>query len=823
MKAKSCCFIFLLLTPWVGLFSPQKEVSPQSISGRGENANFKLLLNETEIGTIQYTLTDDGTYTRTCKISFAGRSLNLDLEIHSNRNGIWETISIKRDGEVLSVEREGNEAIVHGKNDRTAIKLLNGHIIWDQVGPAFESFMLKRYDSKRRGKQRFSRLFIPFNMERLVPPTDMEVELEFMSQEKTSIGGRETVFDCYEARSPVSTLKLWSDKNAKLYMIHNPAEHAALIREGYEELAFIGSKEPFLSRPIFEVKKKTVMIPMRDGVKLATDIYFPQGTQERWPTILRRTPYDKKTEEIEAKYYARRGYVVAVQDCRGLFESDGIFEPFIVEPKDGYDTVEWLGTRDWSSGKVGMMGLSYQGWVQLWTASQKPPHLTTIVPSCSPADPFYDNPYLNGIFMPPTIDLVQIFAAAAAGTLSDETMHKILYKRHDQALNSLPVIDFDKKLLGKEIPYWRRWIEHSSNDDYWKQANFLATLKELDLPVFLQTGWFDLGVNGTRLVYEGLKQSKNKFIKLIIGPWGHVDKSSSKWDEYDFGPEAAVDLQVLFLRWFDYWLKGKNNKILEEPLIQLFSMFSNRWLKGNTYPLPSTNFRKVFLSSSRGANTSQGDGKLIFSVSDAGKEVDQYVYDPGDPTPYPDYYVPSEKQSGQEMATSGDAEALHEKKSAYHKRITDSRNDILVFQTEPLRQPLTVVGPLSVILYASSSAIDTDWIISLMDADENGRILHLTLGGIRARYRNSLEKPELLETNKIYEYKLDLGQTGMTFRKGHRIRIEVASAFFPLFSRNLNTGGQNEKDTAYKRATQRIYHSAKYPSCILLPVIDTGN
>ena len=361
------------------------------------------------------------------------------------------------------------------------------------------------------------------------------------------------------------------------------------------------------------------MIPMRDGVKLATDIYFPQGKEERWPAILRRTPYDKKTEELEAQYFARRGYVVAVQDCRGLFESEGIFEPFIVEPKDGYDTVEWLGTRDWSCGKVGMMGLSYQGWVQLWAASQKPPHLTTIIPSCSPADPFYDNPYLYGIFMPPTIDLVQIFEAAAAGTLSDEIMHKILYKRHDQALNSLPVIDFDKKVLGKEIPYWRRWIEHNSNDGYWSQANFLATLKDLDLPVFLQTGWFDLGVNGTRLVYEGLKQSRNKFIKLIIGPWGHVDKSSSKWDEYDFGNEAAIDLQVLFLRWFDYWLKGIDNKILEEPLVQLFGMFSNQWLKGTTYPLPNTNIRKIFLSSSRGANTSQGDGKLIFSVPDSRK------------------------------------------------------------------------------------------------------------------------------------------------------------------------------------------------------------
>jgi uncharacterized protein len=791
--------------------------SPQSLAGFRDSGVFKFYFNETPIGTVQFDLSADGTYTRTCAVSLAGRSLHWNLTIHADKDGLWDLLDLRREGESLSVRRRGNQAVFPGPKGETAVALADRHLIWDQCGPALETFLLKRYDLGKKGKQTFSRLLIPLGFERLEPPAPADLELEFIGREKASIEGRESDFNVFEARSGGQILRMWADLDLKIDMIKNSSQGSALVRQGFEALATNGG-DPLLSKPIYQVSRTTVMIPMRDGVKLATDLYMPQSKDARWPVILRRTPYDKKGEELSAQSFARRGYIVAVQDCRGLFGSEGVFEPFVVEPEDGYDTVEWLGTREWSTGKVGMMGLSYQGWVQLWAASRKPPHLTTIIPSCSPADPFMDNPYLNGVFMPTTIDLVQIFQASAAKSLNDQAMIAILYKRHDLVLKSLPVIELDRMVLGREVPYWRRWIEHDRQDAYWERASFVGALPGFDIPVFLQTGWFDLGANGTRLIYEGLKKSRNPHIKLVIGPWGHTDQSSSRYEDYDFGAAAAADLQTAFLRWFDYWLKGVPNKILDEPLVQVFSMVTNKWLTGPAYPLPGTQTKSVFLSSARGANTSRGDGLLTDAIAGAGRDFDQYVYDPGDPTPYPDYFVPDPPSPDGSDAGPAKAKAQADKKQAGHRAVTEKRSDILVFRTEPLKTAVQAVGPVSLDLYASTSAVDTDWLVSLMDESGDGRILHLGLGGIRARFRDSLMTPKPLKPGDITRYTIDLGHTGMTFAPGHRIRIEIASTFFPLFSRNLNTGGSNETSKVFIKATQRIYHSKAYPSRLLLSV-----
>jgi putative CocE/NonD family hydrolase len=290
--------------------------------------------------------------------------------------------------------------------------------------------------------------------------------------------------------------------------------------------------------------------------------------------------------------------------------------------------------------------------------------------------------------------------------------------------------------------------------------------------------------------------------------------------DFNFGKEAAPDLQTLYVRWFDYWLKGIDNKIAEEPLVQYFVMFSNTWLKGDVYPLPETKFTKFHLGSGKGANTSRGDGTLRVEPPSHGKPFDEFVYDPADPTPWPEYYFKSEEETKREKEKTVDVDEAKAKAKAFHNSVTDARPDILVFQTAPLEEPVSVAGPLSAVLYASTSAPDTDWFVTLMDVDVKGEIFHLVRGTIRARFRNSMAKPELLEKDKVYRYEIDMWQTGITFQKGHRIRVEVASAMFPMFSRNLNTGGHNEKDTKVRKATQRIYHTAEYPSHVLLPVVE---
>lgn len=818
MKLKTLLVLTLILLTCALLFGLQEEIKPLPISGFEESGTFKLVVQDTEIGLIQYRLTADGQYNRKFILSMGGQKAEYNMEIHSNKAGEWESMKIIAPTETITVKRLKDKAEYHleKKGETYSVNLTDKHIVDDNYGPVFESLMLKEYDMETKGIQKFSRYIVPSRFE--------DVELEFKGKEIRRVNDKELTFIRFNMNLLGIDVELWADQQHRIMLLNVPVQHAAFVREGFEDLLQARAEDPLLSKPQYEVTKQTVMIPMRDGVKLSTDLYFPEAESSKFSVILVRTPYKKEMNELTGNYYAKRGYVVAVQDCRGRFVSEGTWEPFIYEPEDGYDTIEWLGTQEWSTGKVGMIGASYVGWVQLWAASENPPHLTTIIPNVAPPDPFYNIPYEYGsFFILGAIWWAEILETEATGDLSGRTMAQINERKYEKILKSLPVIELDEKILGKRNPYWRKWIQHNTNDDYWRRANFMDALKNLDIPVFLQSGWFDGDGIGSKLNYMALKQSKNKFIKLILGPWGHTDQSHSRVGDYDFGKEAAPDLQKLYLRWFDYWLKGIDNNIVEEPLVKYFVMFSNKWLEGDTYPLPETQLTEFYLDSIEGANTSKGDGMLVTEMSEKGREFDQYIYDPGDPTPWPEYYYKSEEEIKQEKDETIDIEEYKKRVEAFHNKVSDAREDILVYQTPPLEEPVSVAGPLSAVLYASTSAPDTDWFITLMDVDEKGKIFHLVRGTIRARFRNSMEKPELVQKDKVYRYDIDMWQTGITFQKDHRIRIEISSALFPMFSRNLNTGGHNEMETKFQKATQKIFHSEEYPSHILLPVINLDN
>ncbi|MBN1504609.1 MAG: CocE/NonD family hydrolase, partial [Candidatus Eisenbacteria bacterium] len=369
--------------------------------------------------------------------------------------------------------------------------------------------------------------------------------------------------------------------------------------------------DSLLSRPEYEVVvDRNVLVPMRDGVRLAVDVYRP-GADGRFPVILVRTPYKKELNEIQADFFARRGYVYAVQDCRGRFSSEGVWRPFVHEAKDGYDTIEWLAVQPWSTGKVGMMGASYLGWVQWWAAGERPPHLVTIIPSVSPPDPYFNVPYEYGVFfLTGAIWWADVLESRATADISGNTLREIGDKEYTVLLKHLPVIDLDKKVLGKENPYWREWIAHPELDSYWEAVSFHRNLADVDIPVFHQSGWFDGDAIGTKLNYMRLLAHGNRNQKLVIGPWGHTDTATRRIRHRDFGETAIVDLQREYLRWLDRWLKGVDNGIDKEPLVSLFVMGSNKWLTGNTYPLPETRLTIFYLGSGGHANTSKGDGTL---------------------------------------------------------------------------------------------------------------------------------------------------------------------------------------------------------------------
>jgi len=786
----------------------KSEALPASLAGFSDEGIFHIYVNEDPLVEIQFKWEKSGSFSNTATISMAGQSATFTLEIETDEQGRWTNIIQKTPPGTWQLVRERNTVTRTFKEKKTTIEIKEGAILFENYSPALMSQSVKAYDESKGGKQTLPLFIIPGAME--------EASLELKEGVERSIAGKDMKFNKFLYGLPGVDVILWTDDEDKIYLAEVPAQNAAYVRDGYEILLQKAVTDPLLSKPEYEIiEEANVEIPMRDEIKLATNIYRPKA-EGKFPVILTRTPYKKEMVELQARYYARRGYVFAVQDCRGRFSSPGIWEPFVNEPQDGYDTIEWLASQPWSDGKIGMMGGSYVGWVQWWAARERPPHLVTIIPNVSPPDPFYNIPYEYGVFfILGGIWWADVLETEATADLSGVAMSRIFEKKYKKLLYSLPVIDLDKKVLGKENPYWRKWIEHPTNDDYWEKANFLEYLKKVRIPVFHQSGWFDGDGIGSKLNYLKMKSHEHPYQKLILGPWGHTDRAMRRIGDLDFGPQAIVDLQRDYLRWFDYWLKGIDNGITQEPLVSIFAMGSNKWLHGSEYPLSYTQFQKWYLQSNGQANTSKGDGRLTSELPPEDSPADVYIYDPGDPTPNPDFYEETEEEEKK-------VKSVDEKKKereALHEKITQTRPDILAYQTEPLEKPLTFAGPISAALYASTSAKDTDWFMRVVWVTKEGKTYSLAEGKIRARFRESMKEPELLTPEKIYKYTLDLWQTGITIPAGDSLRVEVSSASFPVFSRNLNTGGHNEKETHYVKAEQRIYHSEKYPSHILLPVI----
>lgn len=649
--------------------------------------------------------------------------------------------------------------------------------------PPLISQALRRYD--KTGEKRQTLPVLVLNLEIL---GDASLIVERQETVERIFRGRLLKLTRWIYAPPGHEYHVLADDDGRVYLASGftgltggiAEQNTVMVREGYEELREKPREDGPISQAKYDVEVTPgALIPMRDGVTLSTDLYLPSGVGKA-PVILIRTPYKKEMEEFEGWYYARRGYAVAIQDVRGRFASQGQWEPFVHEAKDGYDTIEWLARQKWSSGRVGMIGASYEGWVQWAAAGLRPPHLAAMIPNVSPPDPFHNMPFDHGcLWLLPSLEWGLRVETNATGELSGEIEEANSRRNIPQLVTSLPVIDLDKAVLGKQSMWWRQWMAHPSPDAYWSTAMF--RLKDINVPVFHQSGWFDGDGIGSKLNYLGMAANRHANQKLTIGPWEHTDTAVRLSQKRDFGSEAAVDLQREYLRWFDHWLKGMDNGIMQEPRVSLFVMGANRWLRGETYPLPETKFEKLYLT---------GGGKLSFAPPASGEAPDRYVYDPGDPTP-------DDRASGE-------------------------RKDTVVYTTEPFDKPLTIAGPLSAVLYAASSARDTDWFVHVMDVDENGKRSRLWSngsGGIRARYRNSATHASPIVPGTIYEYKIDLWHTGVALAAGHRLRVEISSAAFPTFERNLNTGGNNETETRYVQAEQSIYHDARHASYLLLPVI----
>ena len=555
----------------------------------------------------------------------------------------------------------------------------------------------------------------------------------------------------------------------------------------------------------YEVAIQTgVPVKMRDGVTLVADVYRPKA-QGKFPVMLTRTPYNRR-DPMTGTFLASHGYVVVMQDTRGRFDSGGEFYPFQHESNDGYDTIEWAATLDASNGMVGMFGGSYVGATQMLAAISRPPHLKAIFPYVT-ASEYYDGwTYQNGAWM-------QAFSSTWATGLAQDTLRRkaSAMAKMQEWMKQLPVDDY--KLIGQPTPadyapYFRDWIEHERDDDYWKRWKISDHYSKLDIKALHAGGWHDIFLKGSIGNYVGMRKSAatpeaRAEQRLLVGPWAHAATSAEgKIGDVTFGKQAVLDMNGTIVKWMDYALKGVKNEFATDSPVKLFVMGENVWRDEKEFPPARTAYTKYFFHSLKGANGAGSDGGLS-TRSPANEKPDTFEYDPANPVP----------TIGGRLCCGGTLPG------PFNQQPNESRQDVLTFSTSPLERDVEVTGYITVELYAASSAVDTDFTALIADVDANGYARFLTDGIVRAHYRNSTEKAELIEPGKIYKYTIDLWATSNLFKAGHKIRVYLSSSNFPRFNRNLNTGEPTMKSTKMVTAKQTIYHDAEHPSAIVLPVI----
>jgi putative CocE/NonD family hydrolase len=555
------------------------------------------------------------------------------------------------------------------------------------------------------------------------------------------------------------------------------------------------------SQPTYEVKvEMDVKVPMSDGVQLSTNIFRPDAPGQ-FPVILIRTPYSNGDEKnSDGQFFAERGYAVVIQDTRGRFESEGEFNPMFDESRDGYDAQEWAGTQPWSNGKVATTGGSYVGCTQWMPAPLANKHLVAMFPIVTLGD-FHDVLYIGGAFQFQTFGLWAIAVAAPP-----EKMPELVNLDWSKLLKHLPLINLDEKSAGFEVPFLREWLKHPDYDDYWKPVSVRDRYEAIQVPIYNVAGWYDIFSKDSLTEFNNVRYSSGSQIArenqyIIIGPWTHGGPvKNGKVGDVEFGEDAFVDLRALQLRWFDYWLKGIDTGIKDEPPVRIFVMGENVWRDEQEWPLARTQYTKYYFHSKGKANTLSGDGELTAEAPED-EPPDSYVYDPDDPVP-----------------TMGGNNLLPPA-GPNDQQPVEGRKDVLVYTGPELTDDVEITGPISVELYAATTARDTDFTAKLVDVHPDGIAINLCDGIIRGRYRESSKDPELLEPGKIYKYTIDLTVTSNVFKKGHRMRVEISSSNFPRFDRNTNTGNTFAEDDQIVPATQTIYHDADHPSHVLLPII----
>jgi len=547
-----------------------------------------------------------------------------------------------------------------------------------------------------------------------------------------------------------------------------------------------------------------VPVAMRDGVVLRANVFRPDRGGP-YPVLVMRTPYSKKGRRFNR--YVQAGYIVVCQDARGRYESDGQWESFVRfethDAEDGYDTVEWAARLPGSNGTVGTFGGSYNAFLQWRLAALRPPALVAMAAFSIPAryldleGPGTIRPgrRLNWWVAGMSPDMRR--KSGRPGTHTNAEARK-LWKagESEKWLNFLPWLELPREAFEEETQAVQYWLRHPHTDP-WKLDDGVP---EISVPNLDVIGWSDHCNGDMRLNRAMMTRAKTDVARTgsrtLIGPWSHVGRGRRKYGNIDFGPNAKVDSLALQIRWFDHWLKGKQNGIDKMAPVQIFVMGDNNWRDEQHWPLERAEQKVLYITSTGHANTPGGDGAIVEQPAER-TGTDQYVYNPEHPIPSlhgPALFVIPTDQ-----------------------RPLADRRDILVYQTEPLTERIEVTGNPTVELYASSSAPDTDFFVRLIDVAPDGMARDVSLGMVRARYRHGLTKPELIEPGEIIKYRIGMNPTSNAFLPGHRIRLDITSSDFPNYDRNHNTAADQNADVVLETATQTIHHGGSQTTKLVLP------
>jgi len=511
------------------------------------------------------------------------------------------------------------------------------------------------------------------------------------------------------------------------------------------------------------------MAPMRDGVKLSTVIFLPDGPGP-WPVVLIRTPYGKNSQTRANAEWTRRGFALVVQDCRGTFQSEGKYRPFVDDGVDGYDTIEWISKQPWANGKVGMYGASAMGIAANEAAMTNPPHLTAAFVMVARSSTYEQSSFIGGVFR--------------------KEMNEDWLKRQ------------------KAESVLQEIFKHEIHDEFYYRSDMARHWNQIHIPIYNYGGWYDIFNQGNIDNFVGLQ--KNAATpgagkqKLIMGPWGHGQLEEVKYPANSgvgaFGGSLPLELAT---RWFEYWLRGVDNGIMKEPPVRYYVMGDvndpkapgNDWQTAPVWPVPS-----VSTSYYLGAN-----GTLSEKPNQQQESVDSYKYDPATPVP-----------------TIGGAN-LFLKKGPMDQRAIGERSDVLKFSSPILTAPLEVTGRVSVDLWAESDAPDTDFMAKLIDVYPDGSERLVLDSALRARFRDGFDHEVFMKQGQVYKCKIDLWSTSLIFNAGHRIAIHISSSNSPRFDPNPNTGKPLRADTETRVATNSIHHDRLHPSRAVLPVVRSNN